>query len=263
MKTQVQRLGLRFAKVVCGVAIAFLWPGLVWAGPVTAQDKTLFVANEAALTAQTELTQELGGAGNLAVAGTFSSAGWTVSLLGSQGGVPVSLNYTGTFDSMTNGGTFTSSGMVGGSPWTGDGSVAFTDLGPDGFGANINVQAAFQAKGKPKKPDSHTFFKFKLFTEENGYRTGVDFGVWLYTENGKIVGGPHFERSSGKYPLDTTFNGFQQVCMVDESCVDTTFNFDAGTFSGTASTVPEPASLLLLGSGVLGWSGFLRKRLFT
>lgn len=37
----------------------------------------------------------------------------------------------------------------------------------------------------------------------------------------------------------------------------------AGSFTTTVSPVPEPSTLLLIGSGILGLGGFLRKRLLT
>jgi hypothetical protein len=237
MTTHALQIARSFTRILPVLALATLLPGLTWAQNLyNAQDKTLFAANEAALTAQTELTQELGGSGNLAVNGTFSSNGWTLSLSGSQGGVPVSLQYIGSYDPNANTSMFQSAGTVGGNSWTGSGTVLFTDASQSEFKANINVQAAFLLGNVPKKPDTHTLLKWKKFWNKNGYRYGKDFGIWFYTENGKIVGGPHFERSSARMPLDPALDGSQQVCITHENCVATTFNIDGGTFSGNATT---------------------------
>jgi hypothetical protein len=236
MTTHALQIARSFTRTLPVLALAALLPGLTWAQNLyNAQDKTLFAANEAALTAQTELAQELGGSGNLAVNGTFSSTDWTLSMSGSQGGVPVSLQYSGSYDPNSNTSLFQSVGTVGGNPWTGNGTVLFTDASQSEFDANINVQATFLWGNVQCWPDSHTLFKWKRFWNKNGYRYGKDFGIWFYTKKRKVVGGPHFEYSYAKMPLNPALDGMQQVCIKGENCVAVTANVNAGTFSGTAT----------------------------
>lgn len=237
MATNSTQITHSFTRVLFLLALVTLFPALTWAQNLYgAQDKTLFAAGEAALTAQTELTQELGGSGNLAVNGTFSSTGWTLSLQGTQGGVPVSLQYVGSYDPTTNSSTFLSSGTVGGNPWNGDGSALFTDTNNSQFNVAINAEAAFLVGNQQVWPDSHTVFKWKRFWQKGGYRYGLDFGVWYYTKKHQRVGKLHYEKSSAKAPLDPSLDGMQVVCITNESCVSTTFNVAAGTFWGNATT---------------------------
>lgn len=200
MTTHALQIARSLNRTVAVLAVATLLSGLTWAQNLyNAQDKTLFAANEAALTGQTELTQELGGSGNLVVNGTFSGTDWTLSLQGSQGGVQVSLQYGGSFDPNSNTGSFQSVGTVGGSPWNGNGSVLFTDTSQSQFNANINVQGAFQMGNVQKKPDTHTLIKWKKFWNKNGYRYGKDFGIcpWDPTLDSSQQGfTPRMERSS-------------------------------------------------------------------
>jgi hypothetical protein len=55
-------------------------------------------------------------------------------------------------------------------------------------------------------------------------------------------------------------NGPQDLAALDAAAA-TTATFQSGGFSGTINTVPEPASLALLGSGLLAGGNFVRRKI--
>jgi hypothetical protein len=88
-------------------------------------------------------------------------------------------------------------------------------------------------------------------------------GPGPYTNcNGSICGNdPHNPFINQTATFNFTFAGLNSVSQLNLS--DVLFSF--GTVSGNnvppGSTVPEPASLALLGSGLIGAGGFLRRKL--
>jgi hypothetical protein len=89
-----------------------------------------------------------------------------------------------------------------------------------------------------------------------------------FTINGTVAGGTYYLNLTGvDGPLawDTTSNpknGFNAYYMTN-GVITPNIQGMGFKISGTTTATPEPSSVFLLGSGVLGLAGMLRRRLFS
>lgn len=96
-------------------------------------------------------------------------------------------------------------------------------------------------------------------TVPNGYFVYTfDFGAFTYTAKGEDPSDPMFSVSAGKVPQGMLF---LEVLTNSNNVVQIDTPNSATLIETSSSPVSEPGSLLLLGSGVLGTAGMLRRKL--
>jgi len=92
----------------------------------------------------------------------------------------------------------------------------------------------------------------------NGLTNGVTY--WLNLQNAAVPSGDpvYWDENSGK-----GCGGSGCPSQASESSVGTIASEDFTiTGSGGSGTTPEPSSIMLFGSGILGLAGLLRRKLF-
>ena len=181
-------------------------------------------------------------------------------------GQPLSLTTLGTYDPGTTTYNWTTTGEYGSQALSGSGTAYW-------FGDPTQKVDQSEKVWNPYK-DKYDTWRYQGTVEVNGGQSSF--------KNLKVtINGAQDQKISGKDTYTTTAGVTQYtwtdvtVCMDDErvpsTCSPLSLNgigytpFDGGLggFSIQAAATPEPSSLFLLGSGILGLASFLRKRLIT
>ncbi len=194
---------------------------------------------------------------------------FTYSLLPGQSylGQPISLTTVGTLDPALNSYTWTTAGLYGTTPFSGSGSEAWVgDPTEKGETTETWHGQQFTGKGDVEVDDQggglNATSKAKnfTFTGPDGKKYGPFNGKdkWVIDPKHPFEG--HWEYSNwvladAAFPQGLQINGDGFV-PVDGG---------PGSFELvlTPFAAPEPSTLLMLGSGILGLAGVLRKRLLT
>jgi hypothetical protein len=182
-----------------------------------------------------------------------------VALPGSTyNGLSLTLIGSGAFDSAQNLWEWSFSGSLGSNTLTGSGSESgFSAVRVPGF----ETKTKGQETETDKQGRDHTRYwaDKKTYDDKGKFTAGT---IWPTDKDGTKTGDEKEVKgqvnNDGKYnkwnlsgpPFDIATSGFASPN-------------GPGYFVTTVSATPEPSSLLLLGSGVLGLSGFLRQRLLT
>ncbi len=163
---------------------------------------------------------------------------------------------TGDFTGWTTGGNFTDSGVTSGAfyDYTGGqgGSTYYAYLGPvstpgtlsqtfsDTAGAQYTFSFWFASVGDNPSSFSASWDGNTLLSLTNP-NTGANWSQYTYTETG-----------TGSDTISFSFRDDPGYMALDNVSV---------TEQTSSSSTPEPSSLILLGSGVLGLGGFVRRKL--
>jgi hypothetical protein len=227
------------------------------ASTITADEKTLSILDEVATSSNSMLTQSFGlSVGNILVFnGSFTQTGWSLNLGGNSAGMPVALSFIGSFNPTSDTGFFDSTGTIGSASWLSSGSWSFADVSNDvnSVTEEFSSEATITpVSGNPIKPDRKAINRKDTRNPDGSIS---DTGQWMVTENGN---------DTGKRIPFTSFiartAGISTVTSADSVLVGAV-NFTAGTTSGSVTTVPEPATLILFGAGILASAGVrLRQR---
>ncbi len=173
-------------------------------------------------------------------------------------GLSLTLNGSGAFDSGNNLWEWSFSGSLGSNTLAGSGSESALSSGRS---PGEETQTKSQMTETRKDGTEITrYYADKKTYDDNGKETGTT--IWQTDKDGKRTGPDTTLKgqanNDGNYrwqvdgpPFDITTSGFTPPVG------------GPGYFVTTISATPEPSSLLLLGSGVIGLSGSLRKRLRT
>lgn len=241
-------------RVCCVLAVAVSFgASKAIAGPLSAFEKNVEALNQSVLMAGSMLVQSFGPSpALLSFSGSFLDSSWNASMGGLYADMPVDLLFSGLFNTALDQGSFTSSGTVGASTWTGAGTWNFTDPAPLTVAMQGDSDAAITAFGLTLLPDKHYT---KIITEKmvGNYLVRTDTGQWQTTQNGIPVGVPEVvEDSISQIPKDGPQIATATVSLSnDRILLQETANFDNGSVTGTLS-VPEPSTLLLLMAGLWG-----------
>jgi hypothetical protein len=131
-----------------------------------------------------------------------------------------------------------------------DGSVTFAQALP----ANLNSMATFT-------PLSYSFTDGLITITQNNAATGSVFDYFQTDASGMIIGWDIFLESANNQALITTTLGTPLDLSADFNTFGDGFNTDEpGTWTSSASVVPEPESIVLFSSGLAGLIGHLAQR---
>jgi hypothetical protein len=243
-------------------ATVLLLHGVAVAVPFTDAEKSLDIAMEAAVLAAADLVQLFGPLpAILPFEATFGNTGWSMTMDGFYGGIPLSLSFTGVFDPSTATGTHTSVGTFGAEVWSSSGAWAFADIDESTISLSGGTDTELGPIAGPKKTRDKILNNDKVYRKDDDGRQRLVSGTYCRSINGAPDPPdcpPNGARSQVRPPDEKApggRNSFRTVLELPDDSIQLTgeFDLDLGTFSGRIA-VPEPlsaATAFLLGSGAV------------
>jgi len=183
----------------------------------------------------------------LAVSAIAHADGVDLSTL--AGGTPISNQYSGLVFSLTGGGTTNGSPEIG--YWTSDaGTTGVSNSNSGEYPTAYTLDVAFTA------PVSSLSFTFDNYGNGNGSSYTAYDGTTV-VDTGDIS-------ELGEFSLVTVSgSGITDLQISNGDSAYWLFEVGAVTFTSGDAETPEPSSLLLLGTGILGMAGMLRRKILA
>jgi len=198
-------------------------------------------------------------------ASTIDWATWSSNTAGAISGLGITVSYSGQLNGLSSGYpswtpiTTFSGGTVGNPPLSAGGMIRLTGGGTTvdtiTFSTSVvNPVLAIWSLGQPSINANFTFTANEPFTIESG-GPSAEFGgssIFVCAGNPLAVCGAE---GNGTVQFNGTFSSISWTNPVFENY----YGFTVG--AAGISTTPEPGTLLLLGTGILGLAGAVRRKL--
>lgn len=216
---------------------------------VETSDKTFNAVLEAVGTSHSMLRQSFGTDPDavLDFSATFDEDSWLATISGSYLGMDTLLEFSGWFDSGSDGGGFISSGHVGGASWSSSGDYQYATA-VDELLLSWDAGGELLAAADPvKKPDRHMTDKKSTFKRSGDYVEVFDTGTWILTEGGVDTGKREAQKSYIKAlrPVSGRSSSVTAEWLIGHTALVALGDYELGTVSGHLTTVPAPAAILL------------------